>query len=170
MMNHLDGMGHHPETHSVSPSYSVYFPLTGQNPYNQSFEVVLMHSVSLKSKLSNQAINRKQVLHGVSSTSITVNVIRSLKSNQKYFMTELSRPLTQAPYSSLRQADTSPYLAVSDRLTPLRLANTTQEINTTQTDTIKTSKKHSCKLMLHTNYSTMALVVFCTCRICCQHV
>lgn len=98
---------------------------------------------------------------------ITVNVIRSLKSYQKYFMTELSKPLTQAHYTSLRQADTPPYLAVSDRLTPLRLANTTQEINTTQTDTIKTSKKPSCKLMLHTNDSTSALMVFCTCRICC---
>lgn len=31
---------------------------------------------------------------------ITVNVIRSLKSYQKYFMTELSKPLTQAHYTS----------------------------------------------------------------------
>lgn len=71
---------------------------------------------------------------------MSVNVTRSLKNYQKYFMTELTRPLTQAHYRSLRQADTSPYLTVSDRLTPLRLANTTQEINTTQTDIIKTSK------------------------------
>jgi len=55
-------------------------------------------------------------------------------------MTIRSRPFTQAHCSSLKQADTSPYLAVSDRLTPLWLANTTQEINTTQADIIKTSK------------------------------
>lgn len=124
----------------------------------------LQNLISLSSKLSNYAINRKQVLHELSSRSITVNVTRSLKSYQKYFMTELSGPLTQAHYGSLKQVDTSPYLAVSDRLTPLRQANTTQEINTTQADTIKTNKKHSCKLMLHTNDSTMALMAFCACR------
>lgn len=95
--------------------------------------------------------------------STAVNVRRSHKCKQKYFMTEVGRPLTQADFSSVVQADTSPYLVVSDRPAPLRLANTTQEINTTLADTIRTSKKHSCRLMLHTNDSTIALTVSCSC-------
>lgn len=130
----------------------------------QSLDAAVFDLISLIPKLSNYAINRKQVLHQLSSTSITVNVTRSLKSYQKYFMTELSSPLTQASYGSLKQVDTSPYLVFSDRLTPLRQANTTQEINATQANTIKTNKKHSCKLILHTNDSTMALTAFCACR------
>lgn len=47
-MNHLDGMGHHPEIHSVSPSYSVSFPLTGQNPYYQSFEAFSKFKIQIK--------------------------------------------------------------------------------------------------------------------------
>lgn len=156
-----------PSSWKLLPLILCFFPSLSLHTIKvlkQSLQTAVFDLISLSPKLSNYAINRKQVLLELSSKSITVNVTRSLKSYQKYFMTELSGPLTQAHYGSLKQVDRSPYLAVSDRLTPLRQANTTQEINTTQADTIKTNKKHSCKLMLHTNDSTMALTAFCACR------